>query len=47
MTGTVLIAYATKYGATAEIAEALAEAIRAVGVTAVVESAEAVREMVV
>lgn len=45
MTETVLIAYATKYGATAEIAEALAEAIRAVGLTVVVESAETVRDV--
>jgi menaquinone-dependent protoporphyrinogen oxidase len=45
MTGQVLVAYASKYGGTAEIAEALAAAMREKGVDAVAQQAAEVTDL--
>ena len=41
----VLVAYASKHGGTAEIAEALGEALRAAGVEAVIREASSVSDV--
>jgi len=45
MSKTVLIAYASKYGATAEIAEKIGEVLRQDGLTAEVNAADKVKEL--
>jgi menaquinone-dependent protoporphyrinogen oxidase len=45
MTGTILVAYATKYGATKEIAEAIGETLRTAGRKAEVLAAEGVKDL--
>jgi menaquinone-dependent protoporphyrinogen oxidase len=45
MNGTVLVAYATKYGATKEIAEVIGQTLRAAGREAEVRAAEGVKDL--
>ncbi len=45
MTSSILVAYASKYGSTQEVAEAIAETLRKVGITTTVEKARDVKAL--